>query len=982
MTRILIDKSNIPLWSGTDGAVVLNANVANPNDALTVGDSPVADASFNVAGNQDIALGSASSVSIGVKAGATFKLAPAWKDHTAALGDLVTEYQLGGSLSESNVLLAMQLGADASISAAGSFKYSVLSAGATLVAGADAGFVYVRSFPRETHFGPMLNDFFKSMRLPADVSIPPAAGEVIAFEYGGFLKFGVNAAAGYEIKGTKSFDVAELKLSEHYDLSVTGKLNLNASLAGRFSVEVRRGSRDGWAQVVVRRKRTKELQFAADLTIGATLDTQGLPESGKEFLGALIGVRAKNWLNLIDSAADQAGKIQSIGDLKARLDGLAGDFISKYAGKAIDQLLPPETAALLGRLQKVVDSYNTLESSAIALFDRYFDPVLDKTKELAARLQHLKALASWDQLKGEVDPMLWNIVRQLTDGDPLGWILGKIPGTNIPSLDELQKRAGSALDMIQNAAHEEIRTIITLAKSQFGLDHFFTVLDSIDTPDKLKTALTDDAKHFVNRLINQEIDKLNGKDLKKAFEIVQKVVHARDAFWKQFDNALKQAAQQTFGLNINAAYNRSDERTALIDLEIRLMDDAGNPVPAGQRFMQLAARGDFQEVLANYQPDVVRLNEGELTHKATRESKLLFNIAGWHQDFSYMESYRVIVNADQQIRPTDSGLINVFTTIDMTDEKQRRRKSTKAEEDMHGSFMLRFIGETRGVVGGSSFNKADQSYAIDVITGRSASYNVTFTDSSTTPAELDDAMRFAKALGLDTVGATVEALKPILQVKNGRFGPITAEYAARFTEIGLSRLFASPISATDIRNILRVIVVGNYFGQGNIADVGWLYASDDVKKLYEDNGPNFVNADSILGEALQAGEVKVVSPIPGVLPGTISNVRENRILVAGLFDVERDMTGAFMSLQQVVTSPGPIALADFRKALGKFGSVLNAFDSQSLGDNSTFAVFDGLIQLHVTASQARSSSMAITASPDGQERHMTFMLQAEAALAA
>src|SRR5581483_1345349 len=100
MTRILIDKSNIPLWSGTDGAVVLNANVANPNDALTVGDSPVADASFNVAGNQDIALGSASSVSIGVKAGATFKLAPAWKDHTAALGDLVTEYQLGGSLSE------------------------------------------------------------------------------------------------------------------------------------------------------------------------------------------------------------------------------------------------------------------------------------------------------------------------------------------------------------------------------------------------------------------------------------------------------------------------------------------------------------------------------------------------------------------------------------------------------------------------------------------------------------------------------------------------------------------------------------------------------------------------------------------------------------------------------------------------------------------------------------------------------------------
>ncbi len=979
METITVNKPNIPLWSGGNGSIVVNVDLAGPNEALTPGDNPIADASLQLQGGQSIALGNAGSVAIGVQAGAKFQLAPLWKGNTAAAADLATEYKLGSALGDDNLLLTLQLGANASVSAAGSFRYGALTAGATLDAGADAGFVYVRSFPRNTPFAPMLAGFFTAMRLPSGVQSPPAAGEVIALEYGGSLKFGVNASAGYELKGTKSLDIAALKLSEKYDLSVVGKLSLNAALAGRFSVEVRAGSSDGWAQVTVRRKRTRELRFAADVSVGATLDTEGLPQSGKEFLGALLGVRAKNWLNLIDSAADEAGKIQSIDDLKARLDGLAGDYIAKYAGRAIDQLTTPEVTALLGRLQKVVDSYNNLDTSAIALFDRYFDPLLDKTKELTARLQDLKSLTSWDGLKGELDPTLWNVVRQLTDGDPLGWLLGQIPGTNIPSFDALQKRVDSALDLVQNAAHEEIRKVITLAKTEFGLDHYFQILGSIDTPDKLKTTLTDEAKHFVTRLINREIDQLNGKDLKKAFDIVQKVVQAKDAFWNKFDAILKEAASQTASLKINAAYNGSDERDALIDLEIRLVDDAGQPVTSGQRFMKLAALGDFQDVLANYQPDIVRLREGKLTHNISRESALKVNIAGWHQNFSYEESYRVIVNADQQIRPTENGAINVFTTIDMTDEKQQRRKTTKAEEEMHSNFLLRFIGETRGVIGGSTFDKADQSYAIEVITGQSASYNVTFTDSRTTPAELSDAMLFAKELGLDAAGATIEGLQPMLQLKNGDYGPISAEYAVRFTETGLRRLFAAPVTAAAIREILRVIVVGNYFGQGNISDVGWLYASDDVQKLYAANGNNFVNAGSILDDAMAAGAVKVVSPIAGVHPSPISNGMEIRVLAARLFDVERDIADAFLALQDIVNSPGPIELAAFRMRLGKFGDVLNSFDSASLGDNSTFAVFDGLVRLHSTASEARSSSMALTASPDGAERHMTFILDAKEA---
>ncbi|MGA2261075.1 MAG: hypothetical protein ABSH28_06545, partial [Acidobacteriota bacterium] len=802
MKEITIKKDSIPLWSGATGSVVVDVNLEDPSQPLVPGDSPIVNASFNLsAASGDIRLGTAGTVGIGIKAGTNFKVAPLWKDHINAAPDLVGAYGLAGFLTDQNMMLALQIGANADFTATGSFRYTVLSAGVTLGAGADGGLVQVRVLPRTTPFGAALNDLFGNLRLPSNVTVPPAAGEVIALEYGGYLKFGLSAAAGYELKGTKSFDIADLKLSEHYDLSVTGKLALNGQMAGRFSVEVRQGDQAGWANVSVTRKRTRDFSVLADLNIGAEIDTQGLPASGKEFLGALIGIRAKNWLNLIDSAASQAGAIDSLDALKAKLDGLAGDFISKYAGKAIDQLLPAEVTTLLSRLKKVVESYNNLDQSAIALFDRYFDPVLNKVKDLEADLQTLHRMVSWDQLQGEVDPMLWNIVQQLTGGDPLNAILGG-DGT----LAAFKKKIDDTLALIQDGAHEEIRNIIKLAKSEFGLDHFMSLLDSVDSPDKLKTALSNEGKHFVERLLNNALDKLNGKGLTNAFQIVRRIVQAKDAFWAKFDAALKAAAKQTFSLGIESSYAKSNEKDALIDLDIRLLDDQGQAIVAGQRFMAAAGRGDFQEILASYQPAVVKLKKGSLTHNSSTTTGIKINIAGWHLDYQYQEMYRVIVNADQQIRPTDNGMVNVFTTIDMTDAKQVRRKSSKSEQEMHSNFLLRYLGETNVTMGDHKFDKDDESYLVDVITAQSASYATSFTSTNATPAELADALAFAKTLGLDNVGATDAGLAPYIEVKNGRIGPVTAEYTVRFTVDGLKALALQQLSQRQLELEIREIL--------------------------------------------------------------------------------------------------------------------------------------------------------------------------------
>jgi hypothetical protein len=42
------------------------------------------------------------------------------------------------------------------------------------------------------------------LRLPANVSAPLAADEVIVFEYGGYLQFNASLGVGYELSGAPS----------------------------------------------------------------------------------------------------------------------------------------------------------------------------------------------------------------------------------------------------------------------------------------------------------------------------------------------------------------------------------------------------------------------------------------------------------------------------------------------------------------------------------------------------------------------------------------------------------------------------------------------------------------------------------------------------------------------------------------------------------------------------------------------------------
>ncbi|MBC8165565.1 MAG: hypothetical protein H7Y20_06810, partial [Bryobacteraceae bacterium] len=375
----------------------------------------------------------------------------------------------------------------------------------------------------------------------------------------------------------------------------------------------------------------------------------------------------------------------------------------------------------------------------------------------------------------------------------------------------------------------------------------------------------------------------------------------------------------------------------------------------------------------DFNPDIVRLRKGLLTHQLSRSSLLRFNIAGWHKDFSYGESWRVITNAEQQIRTGDNGQVTVFTTIDMNAASEKRRTRSRSEEMVQTNFLLRFLGETRGAISESTFDARDKQFAIEVITGAAASYTARFTDNQTTEPELADLLSFAKVLGLDEQGATRDQLGPYLEKAGGNLGPVTADFSVRFLAEGIDQLFRNPVNDSEIRTVLRSIVLANYIKDPGLLLIGWLYCSDEVRQVWEENPIGFISAESVLADVLRDG-IKLQTPIPGLHPDRLSMPDPaRRVLLNTLFQIEARLIHSFQSLANLVSGGSPVKLSEFEKRMQDFGSVLQSFDSRDAGDNTVFAVFDALIRLNAGARRIRNSSMSFTCVKEGRERLLIFV---------
>ncbi len=927
-------RTDVPFLLGGSSTIDVDVAGINPNRPFEAG-TPVLNASFSAGGRQAVTLGQADTVKLGLEASATAALVPFFPDAAGAALETLRARGLGdffrAGANADRLILGLDLGAAAGASVAGSFSYAPLTAAVTVDAGVDGGYSYYRAMDASLPARTVLPAFFREMRLPEQLDRAPVPGESVCLRYGGYLRLGAEASVGYALTGTRSVALADLALSERYGLSVLGRVGLAAGVAGRFTIMVTGESTlPGWARVQVHRHRVADMKVAADVSVTFVNALDGLPADANDFLGSVLGVNGRGFVHVLERARSLA----DFETFSAAIDGLARHFVAEFIGKGFDRLRSKaEFTRFLGRVHQVVTSYETLEERSITLFDKYVAE-LDVLTEFLDRLVALQR----DELEGlrsRLTPRLWAMLAQLTDGDPLGFLVGRVVlrGSEVDSLPELKARANAVLALIRDDAHRELREVIGIAKSSFGIDALFREAARIDTVDELQALATERVGLFVSRLVGRTLD--SSTDLKAALAELKAVLDSMDAFTTRLYAAFKEATNSSYALALHAEYSRASETAALVDVSINMTR------PEARGLLRQAARGEFEAILTTPDSTLVRLREGVLTHRTRRESAFNVNIVGWHVNYAYEGFDRVITESEQRLMPSDRGVLILSTT---TLEVERRRK--RQDETMHAHFLLRALGQSAGVV---RADEATQTYVIDSLTALSARYDLAFTDDDTSEIELRDYLAFARDVGLAPHGADLQALLPFLpRASNGGFGKVRATYQVRFGPAALAAVLRvktlGAAAEARIRTAMRRMVLANYLKNEEQLDVAFAYATPAVHAFFDEVGPAaFTNVSSRAFSVAPA--LRVQAPSKVVLE------RGELFVLATLINVEQSMVDALRDLVGVLAAGKVLRPAAFEKKLARFARALRDFDdfdqtsgAHGVGTSTVFAMMEALVQ--------------------------------------
>ena len=962
MPSVSLKKADLPFLLGGGGEVTVDSADLKLTKPIDEGTTSLLHASFAAAGQDAITLGQNNSVKLSLSTKASVDIVPVFSTSTGKPAAMLKDYGIGdffkGGANQDKVVLCFDAKASADAGAAGGFPYASLKTSVELSVGADAGYAYLRALDKTLPVQQIVPAFFKTMRLPEQGGRAPEAGEAIFLEYGGYLHLAAEVSAGYELAGTKSFSIGQLALSEKYDLSIIGKIGLSAGVAGRYSILVTGDELPGWARVQVRRRNAKSLKIAADVNVALKHELD-LPADAKEFLGAVLGVNAKNFINVFKKA-------QELSDFDAftkSVDGLAKKYVEAVVGKGFDKLATVnEFKKFMDVVHEVVVSYEQVEDRAVTLFDRYFDR-LDQLTSFLDKIQGL-ADTGLEHLRKELTPETWTILAQLTDGDPLGFLLGQvtIKGKRIDSLAELKKRATAVLDVISDDSHQAIRNAIGIAKAQFGIDKFFSELAKIDTIDELKAIANEKLGLFVTRLVGRQLD--SATNVKEAFAEVRAVLLKIDSFPERLFKAFKDASNSSYKMALHAEYSRASEAESLIDVVINIDSTRG---PA---LLSAAGNGDFAEILTMTDTNVVRLREGVFTHRVRRENAFKVNIIGWHLNYNYEGFDRVITETEQRLVPSDRG-ITVLTTATLEVERERKRQ----DEKIHLNFLLRAVGESAKVVKSSA---GDRAYLIDAVGAMAATYKLAFTDQDTTEMELEDYLAFAKDVGLAGKGATLAGLSPLLpRTASQSFGDVEASYEVRFDESAISALktvkkLTAPMEAL-LRNAMGEMVLANFLKSSTMHDAAFAFATPANFATFDDEG-----SAKFTGHTQRTLPVRLSNPDIAA-PTSVTLDRHELHTLAGLYLHQKEVVSAVKKLFEILAG-NAIDPIRFEKALAKFGDALNDFDSidqtssdRGVGTNTVFALFDFLVRKGANNSTASTAVLRLKSQAAGRSVEKLFL---------
>ncbi|HEY6392221.1 MAG TPA: hypothetical protein VIX89_13130 [Bryobacteraceae bacterium] len=846
---------------------------------------------------------------------------------------VLTAFGLQSLLTPGKVYAHVLLSGTADATASGAFPIGPLTNTTfSIGGGGNVAFEFLKLYdPKALNALELLRDLLGSLRFPqkiGHVAEIPAAGEVSANRYGGYLKLNGAVSWGYSFSGSQAFSLpSQLKLQFDYKLQLMAAATIGYQIAGDFSIEARRGSQPNWVRFVVRKNRTSQFDFAADFSLDAQADLNGLPPSADDFLSKLLGSDAQTVLGTLSQATNLSTVAALEADVGKYLDGFVLQLADPFIGKVLNDSVVKE---FLAKAKQVLDAYDNVDQTIIHLYEEY----LGKIPELTTVINDLAAITTRDGLQQIApDSGAWAVIQKLWSGPIFDLLLKQ------EAFQEYSKKINAVKDFLDNGP-QEIKQFIAKLKSEFPLDQLFQKLSQMDAQGLQNLADTK-LQGLVEKIIGKAFEELQSvPDFTKAIQTVHSTLQKIQDFKTTWYAKLTKAVHQSFALQLHYAYSRAAKNAELLDLEIDLSN------PAGPALASAASRGDFAGALEQYRAVFVKINSGVFTHSVARSAQLHINLFGRQFD----SLVQVIHNAQDAIQEQPGGLLHVYTTKDSIQES----KKNKAEQ-IQSNLALSIVGQ-------ASQAEGSPAPVLEAIHSMGVEYSLVQNSDRPTVKRLTQFLEMAEFLHIiPDRNAFVKDLST--QFPSG-LGKVSLSYAVNFdtADLGAAFKISSPVLRKQARDALRSLIAARYLtlDEPFWAARAFCFIDDGIFQQYFADSQAFLTAAIVYTEpAWFNGTSKDIRrQLPFDLLGAAVDV--NRLALSTLFNIQLSYEDALVKLAELASSGQPVPIADLDRASAKFVSM--AADVDRYKANAFFCVLDSLVR---QATGPRPSALMMQITPPG-----------------
>jgi hypothetical protein len=580
------------------------------------------DADFQVDGGQDVEVGSGTgSVTFKATAGAKlglFALPAEVRDSIVDGGDLAEsiEAALSFDSGSSQPFFLFRWGYDLDATASGAIA---LGAAGKLTFSANARrtglFAVVRQMPAGTGVRDAIGSLLGSARLPRQIrttdDMPPSTW--IVAETDSSLKFRTNVKFGQDLSWIRRTSLGTLTGEIGTKVALGVSAGLGFTNTNKYAVLLSRASsREADKKIRLRVFKLKmnesNATFGAKATITPVFTLP--PDSFDDFIRGVTGTHSTQIMAALGRFDDWTDPSKPI----------FGPFL---------ELGAEEARKLLGQITAVADVVAKFEQAKGVvrnLFEAWQDLPADVTRRVMDFLDRKTPL---DEVRAvlvqfrdlDQDEVRAVIAKILKDNafhrSEAGQLLEKLAVdglfevlNNDLRLEELQKRAGKLLRLLDGAALEKaLKRVHALVTERLHLDQIERAVEAADL-NRLDAWLRARLERFLE-------EKLVGpQGMKRLTELRASLRKVRDTLPELYEKA-RGVLERDYTFSVTAALSRATTSTALIDVEF----DFAQQRPEVAEALRTALEGRFDAFLDDDVPGVT-VHEAVLTHGIKRESSI------------------------------------------------------------------------------------------------------------------------------------------------------------------------------------------------------------------------------------------------------------------------------------------------------------------------------------------------------------------------